>query len=156
MTILDRAPPEWKRPSLPTNVKLQVLLNQDGRCKATGARLGTVENTQFDHRPTLWDRKFDTVAWDTIPPANDPEFIDAIARKAHDVRTNGRGGEKRISSYGSDAHARAKVRHLEDQQAETRRRLLAKERGEPKPRTKWPSRPFAKRRKPTREDRTNA
>lgn len=108
--ILDAPPKGWKRPPMPVRVKLDVVIRQEGKCKATRQKLGELKNTNFDHRPALFERKFDTETNDTIPPANDPGFIEAITVAAHYVRTNGRGGEKRISSVGSDAHRRAKVR----------------------------------------------
>jgi len=108
--ILDAPPKGWKRPPMPVRVKLDVVIRQEGKCKATGQKLGELKNTNFDHRPALFERKFDTGTNDTIPPANDPGFIEAITVAAHDVRTNGCGGEKRVSTVGSDAHRRAKVR----------------------------------------------
>jgi len=139
MTILDRPPPEWKRPAIPCRIRLQVLINQAGRSKIRNERLGTVENTHFDHRPALEQRKFDTAAWDTIPPANDPEYIEAITVKQHDVRTNGPGGSRRITTAGSDAHIRARTRRIIESQAEHQTAMAAKASGEP------PSEPGNKR-----------
>ena len=105
MTILDRPPKEWKRPTMPPRVKLDVVIRQEGKCKQTGEKLGTLENTRFDHRPAIWERKFDTVTNDTIPPANDPEHIEACTVAGHDFRTNGNGA----TTAGSDSHRRAKI-----------------------------------------------
>ena len=91
MTILQTPPKNWKRPAMPVNVKLQVCINQKGRDKETGEHLGDVKNVQFDHRPALWERKFDTEArdgqGDTIPPANDPDYIEAVKIETHKKRT---------------------------------------------------------------------
>lgn len=132
MTILDRPPKDWKRPPIPCRVKLQVLLNQDGKSKICGERLGLIEDTHFDHRPALSARKFDTKAWDTIPPANDPTHIEAITIAQHDVRTNGPGGTTRITTRGSDAGNRAKDRAVIAKQAEHEQRMAAKNKARPK------------------------
>lgn len=118
---------------MPIGVKLAVLLRQVGA-------------VQFDHRPPLSERLFDDEANDTIPPANDPAYIEAITPKEHDVRTNGPGGEKRITTAGSDSNRRAKVRAITADQEEFRRRMLAKDTGDPAPRSsRWPKRSFPKR-----------
>ncbi|HWV44072.1 hypothetical protein [Pseudorhodoplanes sp.] len=146
MTILDRPHPDWKRPAIPTRVKLDVVIRQEGKCKATGEKLGTLSNTQFDHRPALWERKFDTEAWDTIPPANDPNYIEAVTIEAHDKRTNGPGGEKRITTAGSDAHRRKKDRRAAESRDEFRRNVIERECGQKrKPKGTIRSRGFAKR-----------
>ncbi|WP_050400446.1 hypothetical protein [Bradyrhizobium embrapense] len=110
MTILDRPPSDWKRPAMPVRTKLDVVIRQEGKCKQTGEKLGTLENTRFDHRPALWERQFDTVADDTIPPANDAAFIDACTVAGHDVRTHGNGA----TTVGSDSHRRAKIKRMTD------------------------------------------
>lgn len=98
MTILPTPPVNWKRPAMPVQVKLQVCINQNGRDKETGEHLGDVSGVQFDHRPALWERKFDTEArggkGDTIPPANDPSAIDAIKVDTHKRRTKRDAGRK--------------------------------------------------------------
>ena len=88
---LPRPPAGWKRPAMPATVKLQVVINQEGRCKATGEKLGPISEVEFDHRPALYEREFDPDArdgqGDTTPPANDPDYIDAIKKDAHKGRT---------------------------------------------------------------------
>lgn len=111
MTILLAPPKNWKRPAISDAVKLRVLLAQKGRCKASGVKL-MKGDIHMDHRPELWERKFDTEKWDTIPPANDPAHIEAITIAEHDKRTNGPGGERRITTAGSGAHRRAKIKRL--------------------------------------------
>lgn len=101
MTILPRPPESWKRPAMPAKVRLQVVINQEGRCKATGEKLGLISEVEFDHRPALYEREFDAEANDTRPPANDPGFIEAIKTDAHKARTardaGRRAKEKRIT-----------------------------------------------------------
>ncbi|MGU3387172.1 hypothetical protein ACLBYG_21870 [Methylobacterium sp. D53M] len=123
--ILDRIPDGIDpRKPIPVGVKLKAVLLQFGLDPA---------DVQYDHRPPLWERKWNVTTGDTVPPANSPEHIQALTRKAHDVVTNGRGGEKRITSAGSDTHTRAHLKRLEDERSAYRSALLRKETGEPKP-----------------------
>lgn len=138
--ILDCPPDNWKRPAIPIGVKLKVLMRQ----------LAVTIN--FDHRPALWERKFDTVANDTIPPANDPNFIEAMTVLDHDKRTHGPGGEKRITTAGSDSNRRAKVNRIGPAWSAFMSRISAKATGDkpvetPKRKQKIPSRPFRRGRK---------
>lgn len=146
--IIDLPPKEWRRPAIPDRVKRAVLERQGGKSAITGVPLEKGD-IHFDHRPQLRRRKFDTTAWDTVPPANDPAYIEAITVKEHDVRTNGRGGERRISTYGSDQHESAKDRALAKIVAAHEAKLLAKARGEshglPRRKSAWPSRKIPSR-----------
>ena len=131
---------ERRRKAIPDRVKL----------KAALARFGLrVEEVQFDHFPALGLREWDPVAKDTIPPANDPEFIQMLFLDEHRTKTSGRRGEKRSTSYGSDAHAIAKVRRNAEANAEFMRTVSTKgEREKPaasKPKRAWPSRPMNRR-----------
>jgi hypothetical protein len=136
MVILDRPPADWKRPSIPLGAKVQVLLRLVG--------FG-----HFDHRPALWERRFDTETNDTIPPANDPNAIEFIPVGEHDIRTHGPGGEKRITTAGSDSNRRAKGRRLETKWREFTAAMAAKVTGSPasqpdRRKRKIPNRPFPK------------
>ena len=135
MTILDAPPPGWKRPTPSPSLKLKVMFKRYG-------------HHQIDHRPPLSERPFDTRTNDTIPPANDLNFLEALLDKEHDNRTNGPGGEKRITTVGGDTHARAKrVRILETQDEHTKamRRKLLRPTRRRKKRKAWASRPFQSR-----------
>lgn len=152
MTILSRPPAGWKRPPIPNKVKLQVIINQEGRSTICKQKLGSIEEVHFDHRPALWERQFDTEALDgkgdTIPPANDPAYIEAITVAQHDVRTHGPGGETRITTRGSDSGNRAKDRAVIMKQANHVAAMAAKGRPkQAKPKQKIPSRPFPQGRK---------
>lgn len=129
MTILPCPPPGWKRPSIPLATQVALL-------KAFIRKvMGTEVN--IDHRPPVSERPYDEDKRDTVPSANDIAFLEVLTKADHDVRTFG----TKATSSGSDAHSRAKVRHLTADQAEFRRRLLAKTEGESEPeRTSWPKR----------------
>jgi hypothetical protein len=124
---------------------LQVLINQGGRSAIDGGKLGLIEDTNFDHRPALSDRKFDTKAWDTIPPANDPNYIEAIKVKQHDTRTNGPGGTTRITTRGSDTGERARTRKIQRGHAEHQAAMKSKNTGQPRPKPTKPKRPIRSR-----------
>lgn len=123
MTILDRPPKGWKRPAMPDRVKIDVLLR---KWQHGDPPFWSAADIHFDHRPGLWERKFDTETGDTSPPANDPDYIEAITKEEHDKRTNGPGGEKRITSAGSDTHRRAKGVRADKAHKEFVERVLTK------------------------------
>jgi hypothetical protein len=91
-------PPATKRKPIP--LKVQVIVLKRALCK-----LLSCEAIEFDHRPPLYLRR----DW-TIDP-NDPDYIEAIPMHEHRKRTHG----TKATSYGSDAHERAKVKRLDKQ-----------------------------------------
>lgn len=130
-----------KRPSvrkkIPDRVKLLATLRRFGL---------RPEDVQYDHNPALELRPINELTGDTIPPANDPAYIDMLLIEEHKVKTFGRGGERRITTADGDIGKIAKVKRVSAKQEEFRRALLTKQTGEPAPRkSKWPSRPFGKR-----------
>ena len=107
---------------------------------------------EWDHCPALALRFFNEETGELEPAANDPRFIRPIRTANHATKTFGPGGEKRVTTAGSDIHAIAKAKRQSRETEEFRRRLLAKDAGEPIPttgkrRAKIPSRPFPKREK---------
>ena len=75
-------PPGWRKP-IPLAVKLQVIVNQRGLAP-TGEPLDAISaGIEFDHRPCLSEREYDAEYDETIPPANDPAFIIALAASSH-------------------------------------------------------------------------
>lgn len=112
MTILPAPPPNWKRPRVPMKTQRDVALDQLG-----------FESPQLDHDPALGLRSFDTEANDTIPAANSRAHLKWMSSAAHRAKTGGRRGEQRSTSYGSDAHAMAKLDRLTPQQEAVRRAI---------------------------------
>lgn len=103
---------------------------------------------ELDHDPALCLRPVDPATGDTIPPASDPRYLVWRPKAEHALKTHGPGGERRITTAGSDRHTAAKIDRLAERQAEFERQraaLLKPERQE-RPRSKWPSRPFPSRR----------
>jgi hypothetical protein len=110
MTILDRPPSGWQRQSIPQRSQIvalkRALLSAYNDLSGSGLPLGT--SIEIDHRPPLYARKFDTDTNDTVPSAGDPAYLEVITSDVHAVRTHG----TKATSYGSDAHQRAKERRL--------------------------------------------
>lgn len=77
---------------------------------------------QFDHRPPLQDRPYDTEAGDFQPPQNDPKRIEAITGEEHKARTVGAPGR----TERGDADRRARVRSLANKTEDERERAAAK------------------------------
>ena len=126
----------FQRKAIPLKVKLQAALIALGLDPTS---------TEFDHNPALGLRPLNEDGTDTIPPQHDPRYIEPLAKSDHKAKTFGTPA----TTAGSDIGRIAKVKRiLEDQSGgeEFRRKLLAKEPREAKPKGKaWPKRPFPKR-----------
>lgn len=140
-----------RRKAIPDRIKLLATLREMGL---------KIDEVHFDHNPALELRGWDEERRDTIPGANDPEHIELMmireARrcnacgrevKSHREKTFGRGGEKTITTKGSDAYLIAKERRRKKVNAETLGLVPLKRE---KPKAKIPSRPFHKSSKPKR------
>lgn len=127
-----------KRPHIPVMVRLHAALLQLGF---------EPSEVQLDHDPALGLRKVDPVTGAYVPDANDPRYLIWRPRKEHAAKTTGRRGESRKGDQSSgDVPRIAKVKRLQSEQEEFRRRLLEKAPGEPrKSKSRIPSRPFRKK-----------
>lgn len=120
-----------RRKKIPLHVKLEACLILLG--------FGPDDEIDWDHFPALGLRKWIEEVGDFEPPQLDPNYIRPMRRGAHKRKTGGRRGEKRVTSYGSDVHAIAKLNRLEPQQAAFRERMLRKAPGQKQPsQSKWP------------------
>lgn len=97
---------------------------------------------ELDHDPALALRERCPTTGDTIPAANDPKFLVWRPIADHRQKTFGKGGEKRVTTLGSDIHAIAKTRRLSKEHEEFRRRLLEKPPRQERPKSRWPKRKF--------------
>lgn len=77
---------------------------------------------QFDHRPALENRPYDTEARDFIPPQHDPSKIDAIPADRHKGRTSGAVGQP----YRGDVPMRARSRNIANAEEDRREARAAK------------------------------
>lgn len=104
------------RKAIPDWVKVQVILN------LVEAHLGLpsldARELQFDHRPPLSAREYDTHAGDFIPPQNDPDYIFALRKAQHLQETTGRkeGADKTVTTRGSDVGEAARTREAIDRE----------------------------------------
>jgi hypothetical protein len=146
---LVEGPPKGFRKTIPTLVKLDVVIRQEGKCKACGEKLGTLKDTQFDHVPAIQLRAWDEEAGDTSPPSNCPEHIEAKHNDCHLAKTTGRKGSSKLSVAGGDVQEIAKLKRLEERRAEEFRNALLSNTDEdpppedkPKRKHRWPKRPL--------------
>jgi len=132
----------------PLSVKLAVALRMLGFTKE--------DQVQYDHDPALGLREWDPIAKDFIPPQLDPEYIVIRTKPVHRTKSSGRKGERAVTSYGSDAHAIAKIDRVQKDQEAFRARLLAKDAGEapPRKRSTIPNRGFSDQHRPLRSRNT--
>jgi hypothetical protein len=136
-----------RRKPIPKWVKYVIITSQKACCKDCGWPLPKPTEQKgaihYDHRPPLADREWiEEELQDYWPPQHDPRYLDALCVKCHDIRTNGPGGDKRITTAGSDSHRRAHTRALHRKTAKHEQRMADKAAGRPKPRSRWPSRPL--------------
>ena len=149
------------RKQMTVTAKVQSVLNAVCAGKLSPATTKATD-LNWDHRPALQDRPYDTVRGDFVPGQNDPTYIEAILKTDHGERTTGRkaGAEKTVTTIGSDSHTRTHTRHLQDSSAIHEARM-AEKRGDAgaasrilgsvkqktrlRPKQKIPSRQFPKR-----------
>lgn len=135
--LLPSPPEGWERPATRNTAKLQVLIDQEGKCKITGDKLGLIKDVRFDHRPAVSQRLFDPVANDTVPSIHDPKFLDAIKSASHDRLTFKNNGSGR-----GDVTAAAHVKNGAKAHQEHRQRVAQRECGQHyEPKGTIPSRP---------------
>lgn len=72
---------------------------------------------ELDHDPALVLRPVDPATGQHIPHQHDPRGLVWMTKEAHDRKTNGRGGERRVTTAGSDKHLAAKLSRLAEKQA---------------------------------------
>lgn len=126
-----------KRPSLTTKQKLLILLRYT-RCPGVG-ELGIDCGVRFD---TLTNIQFDHVGQRSITDDDTISNYRPLCGSCHDIKTNGLGGTKRITTAGSDTHRRAKIRRLDERWSDFMRALSSgnKPTSDRLMKNKWPSR----------------
>lgn len=121
-----------RRPYIPLQTRLDAALLQLGL---------DPETAELDHDPALelrekvyaWrydrtmlsDKKGDS--YYTVPDANDPQYLIWRSKADHKRKTNGPGGEKRITTRGGDHGDAAHLRAVTAKEAAFRQRVLAKD-----------------------------
>lgn len=107
------------RPTIPLKAKLEAALHQL-------ADFMHEVQLECDHDPALELREFDPKTGKYTPDANDPIYLTWRGKGAHDKKTHGPGGEKRITTKGSDNHTRERTEHLSESERKHRERMAAK------------------------------
>jgi len=103
-----------RRKPIPLAVKVAVL-------ERTLCGLLCCDKIEYDHRPPLYLRE--RINDGCIPFENDPAYIEAIPKQEHAKRTHGTAA----TSYGSDAHERAKTKRLAQRFFDATTRLVQAE-----------------------------
>lgn len=143
---MDRPP----RKSPPRRICLAALIRQRGTCAYSG-RAFTVDDAlagriHFDHDPPLEAREVNEAGDDYIPPQHDIATLFACLATAHDAKTHGPGGEKRITTRGSDTGERARRKSVAESHDAHLRYMENKAPGQKRPRKPgWPKRKFPRR-----------
>lgn len=115
-----------RRKAIPKLTRALVALRQHGIC-ACGCGERLMPGFHIDHQPALELRMWDDVAQDTIPPANDMDYMFGLIPLHHLKKTTHPRGPH--TTLDSDIHAIAKGRRIRGEVKE-------------KPKTDWPKRPM--------------
>jgi hypothetical protein len=130
-----------KRKAIPVGVKLHACL------LALGYTDEEIKSgIDWDHDPAIVWRSVNEAGDDLVPAMNDPHFIRPLRKATHKVKTFGAGGEQRISTRGSDVAEPRRLDKISAKHSALRTRLAQPGKA-PKPRSKWPKRPFPKKAK---------
>lgn len=101
--------------------KLTIMVRQ-ARCPLCGEKLGELAETEFDHEQALVNGG-----------ADDLDNLRAVHVDCHKVKTHGPGGERRVTTAGSDRHIADKTDRLSEDYQDFKRRVLAKVDWDPEP-----------------------
>ena len=115
-----------KRKTIPLVTKFEVLIRQRGACGCGCGEILHADRIQFDHDPAIELRPRNEAGDDTVPPMNSQRHIVALDRDHHDRKTNGPGGERRITTRGSDNHNARRIARLQAKQEKHRAAMRGK------------------------------
>jgi hypothetical protein len=104
------------------------------------------DGIEWDHNPALVWRPVNRKGDDLTPAMNDPHFIRPLRKEPHKLKTFGPGGEKRITTRGSDVAEPRRLDKISAKHIEFRKRLSKPGKAK-KPPSKWASRPFDRKAK---------
>ena len=99
---------------------------------------------ELHHRPALVNREWNPRTKDTIPPANDPDYLVWLTAEDHDIETRVRG----IGAAFSDLAERRRAKRRAKRKAKAKSNRRRSKSQWPKVKTKWPKRPMRWRTKP--------
>ena len=101
-----------KRKAIPLVTKFEVLIRQRGICGCGCGEILHADRIQFDHDPAIELRPRNEAGDDTVPPMNSQRHIVALDRDHHDRKTNGPGGDRRVTTKGGDNHSARREKRL--------------------------------------------
>lgn len=127
--------PKLTRPHMPDSVKLEAALLQGIACSCCG-ELAFKGQGEWHHDPALELRAYNPATKKYTPEANDPKFIRYLLKDHHAKQTHGPGGEKRITTKGSDNHTAKQLDKLRDANREHAKTMSTKGVGS-KGHSKW-------------------
>lgn len=131
-----------RRKSIPLSVKRAIDARQGGLCNCgCGTPIG--KGFIYDHWPSLELRPWNEDKTDTVPPANDPNYIQALCSESNKRKTFG----SKATTAGSDIQRIAKIKRILKGPKEPKKKLQSR----PFPKRpdtmsyRWPKRGFQKR-----------
>jgi len=102
------------RPHTPDSVKLAAALQQGILCGCGCGEVAYAKQGNWDHDPALELRAYNPTTKKYTPDANDPNFLRYRIKDHHNKKTHGPGGEKRITTKGSDNQVAKQIDRLRD------------------------------------------
>lgn len=99
-----------------TPVQKLTIMARQARCPLCGEKLGELTDTEFDHEQALVNGG-----------ADDLDNLRAIHVDCHKQKTHGPGGERRVTTAGSDRHIADKTARLAEGHRDFQRKLLSAE-----------------------------
>lgn len=151
-----------KRRTPPLAVKLEAALRQLVEAwRALGKIPDDVPDAavklQFDHFPALGLRDVDPETRKYIPDQHDPEYLQWLYHRTHDIKTRGRGATTRGSDIGEMTKTRKLVKKRKERERAAAERAAIEAGEEPpppsrriKPKRRMQSRGFDKGHRPLR------
>jgi hypothetical protein len=116
------------RKATPKPIKRAVLAQQRD-ADPDGVPFGPGVRIEYDHDPALEFRNYDTIAGDFIPPQNSLDYLFAIRKPDHDLKTFGRkpGAAITVTTRDSDTGEAARVRDIQASDAIHRAKIASKQ-----------------------------
>lgn len=106
------------RPAVPDGVALKAALHHyQVRCSCGCGDIVYPDMCHREHDPALELRDYDPVTRKYTPDANDYRYITLMRSDCHAKKTHGPGGERRVTTKGSDNHTAKRLNKLSEKHA---------------------------------------
>lgn len=130
-----------KRKAIPQRLAIALAIRAAGgvaKDEVTGEAITWLDalagKVQIDHDPALDKRPVSHETGDTVPPANDESFLYLRRIDGHKAKTFGPGGEKRITTRGSDVGDHHRDKRVRGSHADHLTYMKTKTAGQKRPR----------------------